>query len=39
MTNANVFLSYSPNPGSDDNANPSASLGDEHQQQLTDNYR
>jgi len=39
VTGANVFLSYSPNPGSDDNANPSASLGDEHQQHLTDNYR
>lgn len=28
-----------PSPGSDDNANPSASLGDEHQQHLIDNYR
>lgn len=29
----------SPNPGSDDNANPSTSLGEKHHQHLIDNYR
>jgi hypothetical protein len=37
FANGNMAVFYSPGPESDDNANPSASVGKE--QQLMDNYR